>query len=202
MNGVSMKHKLIIGGVILGIIVLVCAAFLTTRQIEVSVLSTAWVREAQIENLIPRRYTDWQANVPSDAFDQHPYQAIRSFIHSCSKIGKVESCINIPIYGTKVDYTAIRWGYERSQVVNGADNQPIPFWPTPDYQTCADQGCERAGANTERYTITYAREDKTTFTCDVNGGMYGEFLPRQHYTLEDGAIVHIPRCDTIKLDSQ
>lgn len=200
---------------------LVAAVLLPTHNIPVSVSSMLWYREQQVENYVPRRYSDWWEYVPSDAYDKYSYRAVRSYrtvddpdtescSYSYSSITHEDerSCRTVhhdhqePVYDTKVDYTANRWGYERSQVVSYPNDNPTPFWPTPDFITCSGLTCERSGARIERYEVSFLREDKTPFECDFSQTDYEDTEVAQNFTIDDGLIVHIPRCGTLERENR
>lgn len=197
-------------GIVLLIGVVAAVLLLPTHAVTVTVSAQDWRREIRVENYIPRRYTDWIESVPSDAYDQSSYRAIRRYdriqtgencVNTGSGLNRTRICtptyMSIPVYGTKVDYTADRWGYERSQVVTGDDRATPFYWPTLDFTPCATINCEREGTHDELYQV-YFKDGETTFPCPVSPDLWGEYRPGDAYQIQMGLFVHTPRCETIK----
>lgn len=197
------KHHHAVIAAVVGVFLMGAAGiFLPTHTVDAQVLSHDWARELKVEQFLARQYTDWIDNVPSDAYDETQFQAVRSYIQvyageSCVEVGKVEDCTphynSLPVYGTKVNYTANRWGYERSIFARGISD---PSDPTPDFTTCAELGCERFAGIVGTYTIHLQTGDQK-FDCSVDNKHFGEYRVGDTYTLSMGLIARIPRCDSL-----
>jgi len=121
---------------------------------------------------------------------------------TCSGTGEERRCTSryhsVTDYDTKCDYTADRWGYSRSQTTTGENkDDPPPYWATPDYETCRDLGCERAGRNIEHYTVSFVAEDRP-FDCEFSQGYWSEYRTNDRYSVDVGTFIHHTRCDTLK----
>lgn len=191
--------------------VLLIAALLVfvTREIEVVVAGVSWRREIQVENFIPRRYSEWDENVPGDAYDLYCRAQVKYYnrvasgetcTQSCSGTGGTRRCtetcttnyVSIPVYDDKCDYTANRWGYYRSLVSEATDR--TPFWLELDFSPCEELHCQREGAHVEAYTVYFSEN----VVCNFPESSWAEFRAGDHYSLFIGTFIIIPRCDTIR----
>lgn len=138
--------------VLLGGICLTLVSFFWTEDATVVVENMVWSYELQIQDFKPRYESNWEEDVPSDAYNIEWSYIERGSSHDW--------------WGT---YTVDRWRYVRSEYTGGGFRDRR-VWPEPRINGCRPEspvyGCERYGRKIAEYLLWFHRID------DVNTPHY------------------------------
>jgi hypothetical protein len=220
--GLRKKEWLIIGLVALVALCIVGAVFVLSYRKETTgkVEALTWQRSVDIESFQPRSGSDWQDEMPGDAYGKSCSQRQRgsrqvpagsheeckdvdqgdgSFRRECRTVQDYRS---EPVYDQWCTYTVDRWGYARSEKASGDGKQPPPQWP--DFTLSGSSGRygeEREGTRHGTYTVVIRDKDGKKRECDFdNQATWTQYDVGTPVTLKlylGGS----PDCDTLKVKS-
>jgi hypothetical protein len=72
-----------------------------------------------------------------------------------------------PVYEDKCSYELVKWSQQRQEKAEG-DQATAPRWPAVMLARsgCSEIGCEREGARSERYSVTFRDDTGESYRCD------------------------------------
>ncbi len=163
--------------------VVVCSTF-WTRSAALTVSGHTWERAIAVEAYGPDKDSAWCDQMPGGAYDVSQTEKERS----TNKVADGETCTtkqvdngdgtfkevedcqttyrSEPVYDAWCSYTIDRWSRARTEEASGEGTTPV--WPTVRLGRTGDcVGCEREGARTEKYVVTFKDQAGDAQTCEL-----------------------------------
>ena len=217
----SGKGRWIAGGcgtLLLLIVVAVLVAVFWRREGTLVVASHSWTREVAIERFGPVQDSAWCDQMPSDATAVRRAREVRS--HRSVPDGQECSTRRVdngdgtyserqecrtktrqePVYDQKCYYTVNRWAQARTATASGAALAPPPQWPPVQLaQQGQCLGCEREGARTESYVVSFLdMESAETATCDFDQTRWATFQVGSSWKGDFTVVGDVLVCDSLQ----
>lgn len=185
----------VIAFVLIIVLLIFCVFHLSYKESTTWIVQTlSWQRYVPIERFSVLNQSDWDENVPKDAYNTSKKWKYKE--ESCSGIGDDEECESI--YDWWITYTVNRWLVDRTLYTYGSTNREGDairgeneiWYAAPDLtrncelpytygsQTANDThiGCERVGARIGTYTVVLNKKNETTLfeTCSISETLWSE----------------------------
>lgn len=207
----------VLGALILGVVALIGVGVFWTETVAITATGHSWKREIKVENLGPRRKSDWCDRKPADAYSVSRTRDVRSHRdvpdgetcttkrvdnrdgtfterQECSPKYRKE-----PVYDEKCHFTVDRWEYARSLVASGKSLTQSPAWPAVQLaKTGTSLGSEREGSRVETYTVQLADPKGETFECDLPQGRWGGIALGSKWSGDTSVLTGTLDCSTLQ----
>jgi hypothetical protein len=180
--------------VVLVVVALVVALAVWKKPGGLSVTGHTWKREIAVERYGAVSDSAWCDQMPFAARSVTRHKEVRSHEkiedgQDChtrrvdrgnGTFAEQQECTpkyrDEPVYSDRCSFTVDRWTKTRSETAQGTSVNDAPKWPATSLTrpgTC--EGCEREGARTETYTVTFRDDGAREHTCDVDQTKWTSF---------------------------
>jgi ribosomal protein L40E len=181
------------------------------------VASHSWQRSIRVERLGPVPQSAWCSELPASARDVTRHRER----HGSKQVPDGEDCRvhkqdrgdgtfkeervctpklkDEPVFDEKCDFTLVKWATLREETTRGSTANPPPSWPVAllGRGGCAEPGCERQGARSESYTVTFKDQHGESYRCDFAEPVWSRFSEGEHYTGQLRALVGSLDCASL-----
>lgn len=155
--------------VVLGVVALLVARAVLKKDGEVKVTGHEWTRSVVIERLAVVEETSSCSSAPAGA----TIKARKTPEPSCTKKrvdngdGTFKEKNECTQPSEQCTYDVQKWQTHTTlKESGGLDRDPV--WPNVVVLPCSRPGCERSGARSENYAVTFSGEGGKTHTCDFS----------------------------------
>ncbi len=209
-GGFNLGTLILLGVVLVGVYLVINTC--STKQVELTVQSSAWQRTIQIDRFQEVELSDWCDGMPADAVKPSRERKVRSQERvedgeTCTQQQRdngdgtftaYEDCQpkykSVDVMGDWCRWTGTAWRYVRDETAQGATE---PTWPDPKISKPGEcLGCERERARTEAYSVNLSGPDGAS-SCAVSAAAWPRFETGSRWTSEAGALSGNVRCDSL-----
>jgi len=207
----------VLGAIGAVVITIVLVAIFWKREGVFEVTGLAWERNVAIERFEPARKSVWCDSKPIGARELSRRKEQRSTkqvqdgetcqtrkkdngngtykeVRECKPKYKSE-----PVYDDKCEVEVTEWRTSRTLTAKGASPSDPPKWPAVTLSqpgTCL--GCEREGARTEKYTVSFTDpKSKTDGSCDLPESRWSTFPKGSKWKGKIRVLTSGVDCDTL-----
>lgn len=194
-----------------------CAVMVLWKK-DHSVVAAArgWERSVVVERFGPIRTSAWCSELPAGATEvtrrreQRGTQDVPGAkqCHTERKdrgdgtFSEEEVCTTSsksePVYEDKCSFTIVTWSETRRASASGEGSE-LPRWPVLGLERrgCAELGCEREGARSERYRVAFKDDAGKGYRCDFPQQKWLRFALGQRYQGKLRALAGSLDCDSL-----